>query len=76
VNGGYLDRCELEELVFDGVGHTVAVTDEKTLARLRKVLAHVGAPDDVQVVYIEMRGDRLVVSWSAQAGSVPRREPE
>jgi hypothetical protein len=68
MSDGYLGRAELEDLVLDGVGRTVAVTDPKMLARLRKVLAHVGAPDDVQVVYIEMRGDRLALSWSTPGG--------
>jgi hypothetical protein len=68
MSDGYLGRAELEVLVLDGIGRTVAVTDPKMLARLRKVLAHVGAPDDVQVVYIEMRGDRLALSWSTPGG--------
>jgi hypothetical protein len=72
---GYIGRAELEDLVFDGAARTVAVTDPKALARLRKVLAAVGAPDDVPVVYIHLHGETIAVSWSAQAGSVQRREP-
>jgi hypothetical protein len=41
---------QLENLVLEDGGHTIAVTDPKTLARLRKVLAHVGAPGDAHVV--------------------------
>jgi hypothetical protein len=67
---GYLSRAELEELVFEDAGRTVAVTDERTLAKLRKLVARLGAPDDLAIIYIHMRGDRFDVSWSAPAGGV------